>query len=94
MVFGGIASRWWKRHTEQWCRGSKHWRHHPKVKSYKFYLPETEVLHLSRKPVQSSLQVGAVKLKQVEKFKYLRVAFTSDGTHDKEMTSESANKVL
>ena len=27
---------------------------------------KTEVLHLSRKPVQCSLQVGGVKLKQVE----------------------------
>ena len=46
---------------------------------------KTEVLHLSRKPVQCSLQVGGVKLKQVEKFKYLGVAFTSDGTQDEEM---------
>ena len=46
---------------------------------------KTEVLHLSRKPVQCSLQVGGVKLKQVEKFKYLMVAFTRDGTQDEEM---------
>ena len=29
--------------------------------------------------------MGGVKLKQVEKFKYLGVAFTSDGTQDEEM---------
>ena len=45
----------------------------------------TEVLHLSIKPVQCSLQVGGAKLKQVEKFKYLGVAFTSDETQDEEM---------
>ena len=46
---------------------------------------KTEILHHSRKPVQCFLQVGGVKLKQVEKFKYLGVAFTSDGTQDEEM---------
>ena len=46
---------------------------------------KTEVLHLSRNPVQCSLQVGGVKLKQVEKFKYLGVAFTSDGKQDEEI---------
>ena len=40
---------------------------------------KTEVLHLSRKPDKCSLQVSRVSLKQVEKFKYLGVAFTSDG---------------
>ena len=44
-----------------------------KISSFK-----TEVLHLSSNPVQCSLQVGDVSLKQVEKFKYLGVAFTSD----------------
>ena len=39
---------------------------------------KTEVLHFSRNPVQSSLQVGSVSLKQEKKFKYLGVAFTSD----------------
>ena len=48
---------------------------------------KTEVLHLSRKSVQCSLPVGRVKLKQVEKFKYLGVAFTSDGTQDEEIDS-------
>ena len=46
---------------------------------------KTEVLHLSRKPVQCSLQVDGVKLKQVEKFKYLGVTFISDGMQDEEI---------
>ena len=48
-------------------------------------MAKTEVLYLLRKPVQCSLQVGGVKLKQVEKFQYLGVAFKSDGTQDEEM---------
>ena len=40
---------------------------------------KTEVLHLSRNPDQCVLQVNGATLKQVEKFKYLGVAFTSDG---------------
>ena len=46
---------------------------------------KTEILHLSRNPVQCFLQVGDVSLHQVEKFKYLGVAFTSDGRLDKEL---------
>ena len=42
---------------------------------------KTEVLHLSRKPVLCSLQVGGMKLKQVEKFKYLGIAFISSGSY-------------
>ena len=40
---------------------------------------KTEVLHLSRNPDQCVLQVNGATLKQVEKFRYLGVAFTSDG---------------
>ena len=40
---------------------------------------KTEVLQLSRNPDQCVLQVNKETLKQVEKFKYLGVAFTSDG---------------
>ena len=40
---------------------------------------KTEVLHLSRYPDQCILQVNRAALKQVEKFKHLGVAFTSDG---------------
>ena len=46
---------------------------------------KTEVLHLSRNPDQCVLQVNGATLKQVEKFKYLRVAFTSDGRQDEEL---------
>ena len=46
---------------------------------------KTEVLHLSRNPDQCVLQVNGATLKQVEKFKYLGVAFTSDGRQDKEL---------
>ena len=40
---------------------------------------KTEVLHLSTNPDQCVLQVNGATLKQVEKLKYLGVAFTSDG---------------
>ena len=43
---------------------------------------KTQVLRFSRNPVQCSLQVGGASLKQVEKFKYLGAAFTSDGRQD------------
>ena len=46
---------------------------------------KTEVLHLSRNPDQCVLQVNEVTLKQVEKFRYLGVAFTSEGRQDKEL---------
>ena len=45
---------------------------------------QTEVLHLSKNPDQCALQNGAT-LKQVEKFKYLGVAFTCDGRQDEEL---------
>ena len=46
---------------------------------------KTEVLHLSRNPDQCVLHVNGAKLKQVENFKYLGVAFTSDGRQDEEL---------
>ena len=46
---------------------------------------KTEVLYLSRNPDQCVLQVNGVTLKQVEKFKYLGVALTSDGRQDEEL---------
>ena len=46
---------------------------------------KTEVLHLSRNPDQCLLQVNGATLKHVEKFKYLGVAFTSDGRQDEEL---------
>ena len=46
---------------------------------------KSEVLHLLRNPVQCSLLVGSISLKQVEKFKYLEVAFMSGGRQDEEL---------
>ena len=46
---------------------------------------KTEVFYLSRNPHQCVLQVNGATLKQVEKFKYLGVAFTSDRRQDKEL---------
>ena len=46
---------------------------------------KTEVLHLSRNPDQCVLQVNGATLKQVEKFRYLGIAFTSDGRQDEEL---------
>ena len=46
---------------------------------------KTDVLHLSRNPDQCVLHVNGATLKQVEKFKYLGVAFTSDGRQDEEL---------
>ena len=50
-----------------------------------------EVLRLSRNPDQCVLQVNEATLKQVEKFKYLGVAFTSDGRQDEEMDTQFGN---
>ena len=46
---------------------------------------KTELLHLSRNPDQCVLQVHGATLKQVEKFKYLGVAFTSEGRQNEEL---------
>ena len=50
---------------------------------------ETEVPHLSRKSDQCVLLVNGATLKQVEKFKYLGVAFTSDGRQDEELDTQT-----
>ena len=50
---------------------------------------KTEVLHLSRNPVQCFLQVGDVSLKQVEKLKYPRIAFSSDRRQSKDLDVRS-----
>ena len=49
---------------------------------------ETEVLHLSRNPVQCVLQVNGATLMQIEKFKYLVVAFTIDGRQNNELDAQ------
>ena len=46
---------------------------------------KTEILHLSRNPDQFVLEVNEATLKQVEKFKYLEVAFTNDRRQDEEL---------
>ena len=46
---------------------------------------KTEVLYLSRNPDQCVLQVNGATMKHIEKFKYLRVAFASDGRQDKKL---------
>ena len=46
---------------------------------------KTEVLHLSRDHYQCVLQVNGATLKQVEKLRYLEVAFTNDGSQDEEL---------
>ena len=59
------------------------------IAGMKISTSKTEVLYLSRNPVQCSLQVGGVSLKQVEKFKYLGIALTSDGRQDEELDVRS-----
>ena len=49
---------------------------------------KTDVLHLSRNPDQCVLQKNRATLKQVEKFKYLGIAFTSDGRQDEELDTQ------
>ena len=51
-------------------------------------IAKTEVLHLSRNPDQGVLRVNGATLKQAEKFKFLGVAFTSDGRHDDELDTQ------
>ncbi|CAM1310133.1 Uncharacterised protein r2_g2038 [Pycnogonum litorale] len=51
---------------------------------------KTEILLLSRRPGQCTLQVSGVPLKQVEKFKYLGVVFKSDGRQDIELDTRIA----
>ena len=46
---------------------------------------KTEIMYLSRHPVQYPFQTNGVTLQQTEKFKHLRVAFSSDGRQDNEL---------
>ena len=50
---------------------------------------KTEILHLSRNLDQCVLQVNGTTLKQVEKFKYLGVAFASDRRQDEELDTRT-----
>jgi len=53
--------------------------------SMKINTGKTESLVVSRKPVQCTLHVSGVPLKQVEKFKYLGVEFASEASGDGEL---------
>ena len=44
-----------------------------------------ELFQLSKNVYQSLLQVNGAKLNQIKQFKYLGVAFTNDGIHDKKL---------
>ena len=52
----------------------------------KVNVDKSEVMVISRTPVQCTLHVSGVPLKQVEKFKYLGVLFTSDGRSNAELS--------
>ena len=54
----------------------------------KISMAKTEVLHLLRNPDLCVLQVNGATLKQIEKFKYLGVAFTRDGRQDEELDTQ------
>ena len=50
-----------------------------------------DVLDVSRNPDQCVLQVNGATPKQIEKFKYLGVAFTSDGRQDEKLLTRIGN---
>ena len=54
---------------------------------------KTEVIHLSKNPYQCLLQVNRTTLKQVEKFKHLGIAFTSDKGQDEELDTRIGKAV-
>ena len=55
----------------------------------KISMKKIEVLQVPRNPDQCVLQVNGAMLKQVEKFKYLGVAFTSNGMQEEELDSQT-----
>ena len=50
----------------------------------KISMTKTEIMCMSRHPVQCSFQANGVTLQQTEKFKYLGVTFLSNGRQDNE----------
>ena len=48
---------------------------------------KTEIMCLSRHPVQCSFQTNGVTVKPTEKFKYLGLTFSSDGRQDNELNT-------
>ena len=61
------------------------------VASMKVNAAKTEVLVVSREPVQCALHVSGAQLKQVERFKYLGVEFACDGKWDGELDRRIAS---
>ena len=59
------------------------------IAGMKISTSKSEVLQLSGTPVLCFLQIGGTSLKQMEKFKYLGVSFTSDGRQDEELDVRS-----
>ena len=57
---------------------------------------KTEIMCLSRHPVQCLFQANGVTYKQTEKFKYFGVTFLSDGRQDNELDTHigKANSVM
>ena len=57
---------------------------------------KTEIMCLSSHSVRYSFQTNGVNLQQTEKFKYLRVTFSSDGRQDNELDTciGKANAVM
>ena len=51
----------------------------------KISMAKTEIMCLSRHPIQCFFQTNGITLKQVEKLKYLGVTFLSDGRQDNEL---------
>ena len=53
---------------------------------------EIEITCMSRHPVQYYFQTNEVTLQQKEKFKYLIVTFSSDGSQDNEVDTHVLEK--
>ena len=52
---------------------------------------KTESMCISRHPIRCSFQTNRVTLQQKEKFKYLNVTFSSDGTQDNKLDTRFGN---
>ena len=50
---------------------------------------KTEIMCLSKHPVQHAFQTNGVNLQQMEKFKYLGVTFSNDGRQDNKLDTHS-----
>ncbi|CAM1302115.1 Uncharacterised protein r2_g1194 [Pycnogonum litorale] len=72
------------------CNAVRRHPHHVHHAGMKIGVAKTETLLLSRRPGQCTRNVSGVPLKQVEKFEYLGVVFTSDGRQDIELDTRIA----